>query len=81
MAYYVESNGESLIIDPLRDYHRYLEFAKNRNAKYKYILETHFHADFVSGHLDLAKETGAKIIYGPTAKPGFEIIVIIFPYN
>ncbi len=55
MAYYIESNGEAIIIDPLRDYHRYVDFAKNRNAKYKYVFETHFHADFVSGHLDIAK--------------------------
>ena len=78
MAYYVESEGEAVIIDPLRDYQRYIDFANNRNAKYKYIFETHFHADFVSGHLDLAKKTGAKIVYGPTAKAGFEIIVILY---
>jgi hydroxyacylglutathione hydrolase len=71
-AYYIESNGEAVIIDPLRDVEPYLERANADNAKIKYVLETHFHADFVSGHLDLAKKTGAKIVYGPTAKPNFE---------
>lgn len=71
-AYYIESNGEAVIIDPLREVGPYIEKAKADNAKIKYILETHFHADFVSGHLDLAKETGATIVYGPTAKPNFE---------
>ena len=64
-AYYVESGGVAAIIDPLRDIEEYLQLAKQRNAKIKYIFETHFHADFVSGHLDLAKETGATIVYGP----------------
>ena len=64
-AYYVESEGVAAIIDPLRDIEEYLQLAKQRNAKIKYIFETHFHADFVSGHLDLAKETGAVIVYGP----------------
>ncbi len=64
-AYYVESNGEAIIIDPLRDIEEYIELSKQRNARIKYIFETHFHADFVSGHLDLAKATGAPIIYGP----------------
>ena len=71
-AYYVESEGEALIIDPLRETTPYLERAKRNRSKIKYILETHFHADFVSGHLDLAKATGATIVYGPTAKPKFE---------
>ena len=62
-AYYVESEGVAAIIDPLRDIEEYLQLAKQRNAKIKYIFETHFHADFVSGHLDLAKETGAVIVY------------------
>lgn len=74
-AYYIESNGEAAIIDPLRDVAAYIELAEERKAKIVYILETHFHADFVSGHLDLARQTGAKIIYGPTAKAGFEIEV------
>ena len=71
-AYYIESNGESAIIDPLRDTADYLDLLKSRNAKLKYIFETHFHADFVSGHLELAKQTGAKIIFGPDAKPNYE---------
>ena len=74
-AYYIESNGEVAIIDPLREVQPYIDKATMRNAKIKYIFETHFHADFVSGHLDLAKKTGAKIIYGPTAKPNFEAII------
>jgi glyoxylase-like metal-dependent hydrolase (beta-lactamase superfamily II)/rhodanese-related sulfurtransferase len=64
-AYYIESDGIAAVIDPLRDIEVYLELAKERNASIKYIFETHFHADFVSGHLDLAKVTGAAIIYGP----------------
>ena len=64
-AYYIESNGEAAIIDPLRDIDTYLQMAAERNATIKYIFETHFHADFVSGHIDLSKATGATIIYGP----------------
>lgn len=71
-AYYVESNGEAVIIDPLREVQPYITKAEKDGAKIKYVLETHFHADFVSGHLDLAKKTGAVIVYGPTARPGFE---------
>lgn len=71
-AYYIESNGEAVIIDPLRETKPYVERAQKDNATIKYVLETHFHADFVSGHLDLAKETGAAIVFGPTAKPNFE---------
>ncbi len=70
-AYYIESNGEAVIIDPLRDVEPYIERAKADNARIKYILETHFHADFVSGHIDLAKKTGAKIVFGPTAQPNY----------
>jgi len=70
-AYYIESEGEAVIIDPLREVGPYLEKAKKDKAKIKYVLETHFHADFVSGHLDLASKTGAKIVYGPTATPKF----------
>ena len=66
-AYYIESDGEAAIIDPIRDIKVYLELAKTRNTTIKYIFETHFHADFVSGHIDLAKETGAQIIFGPLA--------------
>ncbi len=74
-AYYVESEGEAVVIDPLREVEPYVEKAKRNKARIKYVFETHFHADFVSGHLDLSKKTGAAIVYGPTAKPGFEAIV------
>jgi hydroxyacylglutathione hydrolase len=76
-AYYITSNGEAAIIDPLREVQPYLDRLKRDNVKLKYIFETHFHADFVSGHLDLSKKTGAPIIYGPTAQPGFESIVAL----
>jgi glyoxylase-like metal-dependent hydrolase (beta-lactamase superfamily II) len=66
-AYYVESDGEAVVIDPLREIGTYVEKAWKDHAKIKYVLETHFHADFVSGHIDLAKATGASIVYGPTA--------------
>lgn len=71
-AYYIESNGEAAIIDPLREVQPYIDLAAKNGAKIKYVLETHFHADFVSGHLDLAKKAGARIVYGPTAQPNFE---------
>jgi hydroxyacylglutathione hydrolase len=71
-AYYIESAGEAVIIDPLREINPYLERAKKDKAVIKYILETHFHADFVSGHIDLACKTGATIVFGPTAKTDFE---------
>ena len=74
-AYYIENNGEVAIIDPLRETQPYIDKAEENGAKIKYIFETHFHADFVSGHIDLAKKTGAQIIYGPTAKPDYEITV------
>ena len=74
-AYYIESNGEVAIIDPLREVAPYIEKVKAANARIKYIFETHFHADFVSGHLSLAKETGAPIIYGPNANPSFDAII------
>lgn len=74
-AYYIVSKGEAVIIDPLREIEPYLERAKADGAKIKYVLETHFHADFVSGHLDLAKKTGAKIVYGPTAEPNFDAYI------
>lgn len=70
-AYYITSNGEAAIIDPLREIQPYLDRAAKDQVKIKYIFETHFHADFVSGHIDLAKATGATIVYGPTAKPNF----------
>jgi hydroxyacylglutathione hydrolase len=72
-AYYVESEGEAAIIDPLRDIDAYLELAQERKAEVKYIFETHFHADFVSGHLDLQKATGAPIVYGPNTETSFPI--------
>jgi len=71
-AYYIESNGEAAIVDPLREVDPYLQKAERDNARIKYVLETHFHADFVSGHLDLANRTGAPIVYGPDANPSFE---------
>jgi len=74
-AYYITSNGEAVIIDPLREISPYLERAQKDGVKIKYIFETHFHADFVSGHVDLAKETGASIVYGPTAAPEFDAII------
>ncbi len=74
-AYYIESKGEVAIIDPLREIDPYIKRATNDNAKIKYIFETHFHADFVSGHVTLAKETGAQIIYGPNANPSFEALI------
>ena len=74
-AYYIESKGEIAIIDPLREVNPYIEKAKNVGGKIKYIFETHFHADFVSGHLTLSKDTGAPIVYGPTAKPSFDAII------
>jgi hydroxyacylglutathione hydrolase len=74
-AYYIESNGEVAIIDPLREVDPYIERAEKDGAKIKYILETHFHADFVSGHLTLAEKTGATIVYGPTAQPSFDAMI------
>lgn len=75
-AYYIESNGEAAIIDPLREVQQYIDMAEERGATIKYIFETHFHADFVSGHVDLSKKTGAPIVFGPTTmKIGYEAIV------
>ncbi|WP_332735960.1 MBL fold metallo-hydrolase [Flavihumibacter sp.] len=71
-AYYVESDGEAVVIDPLREVQPYIDRAEKDGAKIKYVFETHFHADFVSGHLDLSRKTGAPIVYGPTASPSFE---------
>lgn len=71
-AYYIESNGEVAIIDPLRETQQYIDKANSENAKIKYVLETHFHADFVSGHVDLAKKTGATIVFGPGAKTSYD---------
>src|SRR5678810_604354 len=74
-AYYLESNGEAAVIDPLRDIDIYLQLAAERKAKIKYIFETHFHADFVSGHIDLSKATGATIVYGPGTETKFPVHV------
>ena len=74
-AYYIESNGEVAIVDPLREVQDYIDSAAKNNAKIKYIFETHFHADFVSGHVTLAEKTGAKIVYGPSAKTNFNAII------
>lgn len=71
-AYFIQSEGEAAVIDPLREYQPYLDLAIKNNAKIKYIFETHFHADFVSGHLDLAKNTGAEIVFGPNAHTEFK---------
>lgn len=71
-TYYIHSNGEAAIVDPLREIQPYLDKAEKDGVKIKYVFETHFHADFVSGHVDLAKATGATIVYGPTAQPGFD---------
>lgn len=72
-AYFIENNGEAAVIDPLRDIDVYLQLAKERKAVIKYIFETHFHADFVSGHLDLAKATGATIVYGPKTETAYPV--------
>lgn len=74
-AYYIQSGNEAAIIDPLREVMPYIEKAKKEDAHIKYVFETHFHADFVSGHLDLANKTGARIVYGPTAAPKFNAYV------
>jgi len=74
-AYYIESEGEAVIIDPLREINPYIQKASRNGATIKYVFETHFHADFVSGHLDLSKATGAAIVYGPTASPSFKAII------
>lgn len=74
-AYYIESNGEAAIIDPLREVEPYIERARKNNASIKYVLETHFHADFVSGHIDLSRRTGARIIFGPEATPSFDAYI------
>ncbi|MEO8820151.1 MAG: MBL fold metallo-hydrolase, partial [Ginsengibacter sp.] len=70
-SYFIESDGVAAVIDPIRDTESYIKMAKEHNASIKYIFETHFHADFVSGHLDLSKQTGATIIYGPNTKTSF----------
>jgi glyoxylase-like metal-dependent hydrolase (beta-lactamase superfamily II)/rhodanese-related sulfurtransferase len=72
-SYYIDNNQEAIVIDPIREPDQYIELAKERGATIKYIFETHFHADFISGHLDLAKKTGAAIVFGPGASPSFPI--------
>ncbi|MGN6396598.1 MAG: MBL fold metallo-hydrolase [Mucilaginibacter sp.] len=74
-AYYIQSGDEAAIIDPLREVYPYIEKAEQAGARIKYVLETHFHADFVSGHIDLAEKTGATIVYGPTAAPSFRAYI------
>ena len=74
-AYYIESNGEAAIIDPLREVGPYIKRARQDGAEIKYIFETHFHADFVSGHVTLAEKTGAPIVYGPLANPKFDAVI------
>ena len=76
MSYYIESNGEAIIIDPLREIEPYVSRAKKTNAKIKYIFETHFHADFISGHLPLSEHTGAPIVFGPLANPKFDCLIL-----
>ena len=73
-SYYIENNGEAAVIDPLREVDAYINMAAERGAKIKYIFETHFHADFVSGHLTLAEKTGATIVFGPTANTDFQCL-------
>ncbi|MAV80481.1 MAG: MBL fold metallo-hydrolase, partial [Flavobacteriales bacterium] len=74
-AYFIESDGVSAVIDPLRDVDRYIKLAEKYNSKIKYVFETHFHADFVSGHLTLAKKTNAKIVFGPESDPNYDAII------
>ena len=74
-AYFISNKGEAIVIDPLREVDQYIELAKANNSTIKYIFETHFHADFVSGHVDLARKTGAEIVYGPTAQPSFDCLI------
>ena len=74
-AYYITSNGEAAIIDPLREIQPYINRIEKDHVKLKFVFETHFHADFVSGHIDLSKKTGAPIVYGPTANPEFDAII------
>lgn len=74
-AYYIESDGQAAVVDPLRNPEPYMALAKKRGAQIKYVLETHFHADFVSGHIDLAEQTGAVIVFGPNAKPAYKAYI------
>jgi hydroxyacylglutathione hydrolase len=72
-AYYIESEGQAAVIDPIRETDPYVKLASERNAKIRYVFETHFHADFISGHIDLAEKTGASIVYGPNAETGYKV--------
>ena len=74
-SYYIKCCDEAAIVDPLREVQQYIDMAERDGVKIKYIFETHFHADFVSGHLTLAEKTGAQIVFGPTAKTGFESLI------
>jgi glyoxylase-like metal-dependent hydrolase (beta-lactamase superfamily II) len=74
-AYFIVSNGEAAVIDPLREVVPYIQRAEKTGARIKYVFETHFHADFVSGHIDLAEKTGAEIVYGPGAQTGFKALI------
>ncbi len=74
-SYYIESDGEAAVVDPLREIDPYIEKAARRRAKIKYVFETHFHADFVSGHLSLSKRTNAPIVFGPNANPSYKSII------
>lgn len=80
-SYYLESNGEAAVIDPMRDIEKYILLAENRKAKIRYVFLTHFHADFVSGHLDLAEKANATIIFGPSAKPQYSAFVATDKYH
>ena len=73
-SYYIKCNGEAAIVDPLREVQQYIDMAEKDGVKIKYIFETHFHADFVSGHVTLAEKTGAEIIYGPTAQTEYTVL-------
>jgi hydroxyacylglutathione hydrolase len=76
-SYYIESEGSAAVVDPIRDVDCYIEMALERKAKIRYVLITHFHADFISGHLELAKKTGAIIVFGPQAKPNYSALVTV----
>ena len=74
-SYFVENNGEAIVIDPIREVDQYIKRAKSNGCKIKYVFQTHFHADFVSGHVTLSKKTNAQIVYGPNANPDYECII------
>ena len=74
-SYFIENNGEAAVIDPIREVDQYIQMAKSKKCKIKYVFQTHFHADFVSGHLTLSKLTDAPIVYGPKADPEYDCII------